>query len=96
MTDLTTALRALRRPRILIRAARLGLEDYVRDRDLRRITGAATLPAPERALAQLMDEEERLEGTRKTGDAAYSVCRHVEVLVALLAEARLLRPRAQI
>ncbi|PWE33104.1 hypothetical protein DDZ14_06720 [Maritimibacter sp. 55A14] len=94
MTELNRAFCALRRPKLLIRAARLGLEHYVRDRDLRRIARTGRLPSPERALAALMEEEEKLESTRKLGDATYSACRHVELLVAIMAEARLLpRPR---
>ena len=34
-----------------------------------------------------------MEETRRAGDAAYSVSRHIEVLIALIAEARLL-PRS--
>ena len=37
MTDLATMLNALRRPKILIRAARAGVVDYRRDRDLKRL-----------------------------------------------------------
>ena len=36
MTDFRTLLADLRRPALLLRAARLGLEDFQRDRDLRR------------------------------------------------------------
>ena len=40
MTDLTAMLNALRRPKILIRAARAGVADYRRDRDLKRLVKA--------------------------------------------------------
>ena len=88
MTEARPALADLRRPRILVNAARHGLAGYRRDRDLRRLIDDA-LP-PERAVPRLMSEEERLEDTRRAGDAAYSVMRHIEVLSALIAEARLL------
>jgi hypothetical protein len=39
---------------------------------------------------RLISEEERLEMIRCSGDAAYSLTRHIEVLIALMAEARLL------
>ncbi|MES2846422.1 MAG: DUF6477 family protein [Pseudomonadota bacterium] len=91
MTDIRTRTDALRRPRLLIRAARFGLSDYSRDRDLRRLIHA--IPPTEQALPRLMVEEEHLEDTRRAGDAAYSVTRHIEVLIALMAELRLL-PRA--
>lgn len=89
MTDCRTMLATLRRPRLLMRAARFGLAEYRRDRDLRRyVAGTAST---EDTVSSLMSVEARLEATRITGDAAYSVARHIEVLIALLAEAQLLR-----
>ncbi|WP_323007722.1 DUF6477 family protein [Pseudorhodobacter sp.] len=94
MTDLSTLLANLRRPRLLIRAAHHGIHDYRRDRDLRRLINTTTPPNPEAALARLFDAEERTEETRRAGDAGYSIARHVELLIAMMAEARLLRPQA--
>lgn len=90
MKDFTVLLASLRRPRLLIRAARFGLEQYDRARDLKRVISSVTLPPPEQALTRLIECEAELEATRKTGDASYSVARHVDVLIALMAEARLL------
>lgn len=90
MTDALELLKTLRRPRLLIRAARFGIVDYNRDRDLKRLMKSASTPTPTRAVDGLMEEEARLEQIRKTGDGTYSVSRHVEVLIALMAEARLL------
>lgn len=90
MTDPVTLLNALRRPSLLIQAARFGMSDYRRDRDLRRLTQTTALPSPAHAMGLLMTEEDLLEQTRRTGDATYNVSRHVEVLIALMAEARLL------
>ncbi len=90
MSDVLSVLGALRRPRLLIRAARFGLCDYNRDRDLRRLTQADTLPTPARAIPALIETEAELEEIRRAGDASYSVARHVEVLIAIMAEARLL------
>lgn len=89
MTDFATMLAALRRPRILVQAARCGLADYRRDRDLRRILRLPKAVAAARALDTLIAEEQRLETIRTTGEATYSLQRHVAVLTALLAEARL-------
>lgn len=90
MTDCHTMLETLRRPRLLMRAARFGLAEYRRERDLRRyVDGPAS---PEDTVNSLMSVEARLEATRIAGDAAYSVARHIEVLIALLAEAQFLRP----
>ncbi|MBV1866391.1 MAG: hypothetical protein KUG69_00580 [Marinosulfonomonas sp.] len=90
MPDPIQILSNLRRPRLLIRAARFGMTDYNRDRDLKRLTHTTSIPTPERAVSNLMAEESRLEGIRKSGDAAYSVSRHVEILIALMAEVQLL------
>jgi hypothetical protein len=90
MSDFRTLLAEMRRPSLLMRAARLGLCDYRRDRDLRRLiqTGATA----ENAIKHLLTEEDRLEGCRRKGDAGYSLSHHIEVLIALLAEVRLFTP----
>jgi hypothetical protein len=88
MTDFRTILANLRRPRLLIRAARFGLEDYQRERDLRRFLGDSD--SSDTILPTLLAEEARLEHSRKTGDLTYPVVRHIEVLVALMAEINLL------
>jgi hypothetical protein len=93
MQDFRTFLSQLRRPRLLVRAARHGLQDYRRDRDLARLIHATTL-RPEAALEELFETEEMLEKTRRAGDANYSIARHIEVLIAMMAEARLLPHRA--
>lgn len=89
MSEFCKTLASLRRPRLLMRAARFGLEDYRRDRDLRRLIKGAG--SPEDTVPSLLTVEEQLEATRRAGDASYSIARHIEVLIALLAEARLLR-----
>ena len=90
MRDIRTALEAMRRPRLLMTAARSGLVNYKRDRDLRRLIGTDPRTPMEITLPKLLSEEMRLEAIRLTGDAAYPVGRHVDVLIALLAEASLL------
>lgn len=87
MSDFRTLLSDIRRPRLLMRAARLGLTEYRRERDLRRLVGDQR---PERAVRALLWEENQLEDRRRSGDATYSVTHHVEVLIALMAEVRLL------
>lgn len=90
MTDPLSILTALRRPRLLIRAARFGVTDYRRERDLSRLLHSPRLPAPGQALDSLMAQEEMLETTRRAGDASYSISRHIDLLIALMAEARLI------
>ncbi|MCV2870023.1 DUF6477 family protein [Defluviimonas sp. WL0002] len=94
MTDLMTRLAQMRRPRLLLQAARHGLFDYNRERDLRRVLRCAACPAPEQAVDVLIAEEIKLEEVRQSGDASYNLVRHIEVLIAILAEMRLI-PRAQ-
>lgn len=89
MTDFRMMLANLRRPRLLMHAARFGLGDYRRDRDLRRLVEVAA--SPEETVPRLLSVEQSLEATRLAGDAGYSAARHIDVLIALLAEARLLR-----
>lgn len=89
MSDLTSLLTRIRRPRLLISAARFGAADYQRGRDLKRIFRAAAAPTPAIALSRLIAEEAGLEADRRSGDAGYSVARHVDVLIALIGESRL-------
>ncbi|MFN3845939.1 MAG: DUF6477 family protein [Paracoccaceae bacterium] len=87
MSDFRALLSNLRRPRLLMHAARFGVSDYRRERDLKRLID---LPAsPEVAVTRLLTEEGKLEENRQRGDAGYSIARHIEVLIALLAESRL-------
>lgn len=85
-TDARSFLAGLRRPRLLVRAARLGLPDYRRDRDLRRLLAAPVAPAVSEALPRLIAAEAAAEATRRAGDAGYSFARHIELLIAVLAE----------
>ncbi len=97
MTDITAILRNIRRPGLLIRAARCGQLDYDRTRDLKRVLKKFRISSGRNVIDGLMDVEKHLEETRVSGDAGYSVSRHVEVLIALMAEASLLpkpRPKA--
>jgi hypothetical protein len=93
MPDTTDRLQDLRRPRLLVRAARFGLSDYDRDRDLRRVFGPGATPAPGRAVGRLLDQEAGLEAIRLAGGAGYSVARHVQVLTALMAESSMASER---
>lgn len=87
--DASTLTETLRRPRLLIKAALLGLRDYNRNRVLKRLISAPAAPRPGAAVTTLVCVEERLEAARRSGDASYTPSRHVEVLIALLAELRL-------
>lgn len=82
----------LRRPRLLVRAARNGVALYRRGRDLRRLMGGAEdLPVPARALPWLSEREARMDAARREGLAEWDLQTHILLLIALMAEARLAR-----
>lgn len=91
MQDILSMLATIHRPRLLMRAARFGAEEYRRDVHLPRLLGYGKLPRYGAALIQLMDMEAALESQRKDDDAAYSLTRHIDILIAIVAEARVLR-----
>ncbi len=86
-------LAALTRPRILVRAARLGTAEFNRERSLRRVMQGDAIPAPGQAFDQLLAREEVMNAARCEGNAAYSAARHVELLAALIYEARIAETR---
>lgn len=90
MADQLQIMSGLKRPQLLIRAARAGLADYNRGRDLRRLMHVNSPPPPDRALPALLAEEGRLEEFRRRGDGSYSFARHIDLLIAMMAEARLI------
>ncbi|WP_170348529.1 DUF6477 family protein [Ruegeria atlantica] len=89
MQDLMTMITTLRRPRLLARAAKHGAQDYDRDRHLQRILGYGSLPGTGAALMRLMEMEREVNTQRVDEDAAYSLVRHLDLLIALLGEAQL-------
>ncbi len=91
MQDVHTLLANLHRPRLLMRAARIGAQDYRRAGHLPRLLGYGVLPRHGDALMRLIDIEAELEEQRTGPDAAYNLTRHVDVLIAIVAEARELR-----
>ncbi len=91
MCQITTALAALRRPGLLVEAAKHGTARYERRRDLRRMLRARIPASPVAALETLLPLEAALEQRRRVADKNYSIARHVDILVALLAEARSFR-----
>ena len=90
MLDISARIAQLRRPSLLIKAARFGLDDYVRTMHLRRILKTETIPRPAPAVMQLLDIESALNTARIEKQATYSVARHVDVMIALMAEAQIL------
>ncbi|SHJ24704.1 hypothetical protein SAMN05444000_106124 [Shimia gijangensis] len=91
MKDILSLLKDLRRPRLLIRAARHGVDEYQREQHLKRHLGYGRLPKNGAALMQLVEKERAMNDQRRSGDAGYSIVHHVDILIAIMGEARLLR-----
>ncbi|HPD92896.1 MAG: hypothetical protein H6900_07400 [Rhodobacter sp.] len=90
-----SALATIRRPRLLLRTARHGTADYRRETDLKRVLRLPATPAPGAAtLHRLIDLEAQHDAMRtrpldEVGNP-WRAARHVEILIALIAEASLL------
>ncbi|MEP4198083.1 MAG: DUF6477 family protein [Aliishimia sp.] len=95
MQDVLTRIASMQRPRLLGRAARIGAQDYRRDLHLPRLLKVHTLPRSAEALLKLSEMETELNEKRITGETSYHLPRHVEVLIAIVAEAALLRKSSQ-
>ncbi len=91
MQDLVTMMQRLRRPRLLIRAAHLGADEYRRTAHLNRVLGYGQLPRSAPALMRLMEMEHAINEKRESDDASYSLTKHLDVLIAMVGEFRLLR-----
>lgn len=97
MIDLMTRVRQIERPALLARAARFGADEYRRAVHLPRLLKTAILPRPAAALVQLLDLEAAVNARRTAKQGDYSPAHHVDLLIAISAEARLLlttAPRA--
>lgn len=94
MLDIHSRIATLKRPSLLARAARFGLDDYRRSVHLVRLLGSDRLPKHAVAIMQLFDIEAVLERQRTTRSGDYSPARHVEVLIAIAGEAQLMRATA--
>ncbi len=93
MQDLVSRLLRLKRHSLLLRAARIGQGKFRRNRHLRCILNLEKTPTNAAALALLLDLEHAIHHASKTDDPGYSFARHLEILVALLAEAELFLAR---
>lgn len=91
MTQLLEQLNEIHRPRLLIQAARIGAATYRRDLHLRRLFEGGSIPLNAEALTRLMDMESQLNEDRMQNAASYCAADHVDLLIAMMGEARLLR-----
>lgn len=90
MLDIQTLVAQLTRPRLLVRAARFGIDEFRRDRDLPRLLKCEKVPRSGDAIMQLMDVESELNVQMRQKAPEYTVARHIDVLTAIMSEARTL------
>ncbi|MFQ6548386.1 DUF6477 family protein [Aestuariibius sp. 2305UL40-4] len=91
MQDILSMVARLKRPALLIRAARHGVDEYSRERHLRRVLKTEATLSPGEALMQILLAEAEIDESRRTAAVGYSAAAHVDLLIAMMAEARLLR-----
>ncbi len=88
--QLEDVLYGMKRPKILLQAAKIGLKTYSRNRVLKHLFKAQKIPQPMQVIKQLMINEMTLEKARKSGSAAYDMKIHIQIMTALLQEICLL------
>lgn len=79
------------RPKTLIRAARINMKYYVRERSLGKLLDQSNIPQEGAAHVALGHKESAMNSARKSGALSYKVQDHIAVLTALLTEYALLR-----
>lgn len=94
MENAVATLQTLRRPTLLVRAARHALREYERDICLKRLLPGYAALSPRDAIALLLEREAALDHARREGTMGYSAARHIEVIMALIGEARLAESEA--
>ena len=88
MQDIQTQLKRLKRPPLLVRAARAGQQEYLRKRHLRQVLPEWSGGPDGKLLMQLLSLESDYNALRTKGVADYQPRHHVMILIALQAEAR--------
>ncbi|MGR3486191.1 MAG: DUF6477 family protein [Paracoccaceae bacterium] len=90
-----TMVEALRRPDILVRAARHGVDHYRRATALPRLLGPGPVPGPRAAILRLLEREAAMEAARRGDGLGYEPASHVALVTALLGELRAARAAGQ-
>lgn len=89
--DILQDVAALKRPSMLVRAAKEGALGYRREAHLRRYFGEQQQQCGADLLSKIMRLETEQNVQRKTAQAEYSITQHVDILIALVGEAQILR-----
>ena len=82
MQDIQGRIAGLERPKLLVQAARHGIDEYRRDPTLDRLLGAGRPRRCGETVLSLLDLEADLDEQRRSEAAGYSIARHVDVLIA--------------
>lgn len=75
-----------KRPRILVKAARIAMQNQDRAKLVSRVLGCSDLPPASVTVERLRAREEEMNAARLAGDASYDIQRHITVLAALMIE----------
>ena len=89
--DILQRMDHLKRPPILVRAAKEGALRYQRRAHLKRFFGETPPTQSKDVLGQLLRLEDQSNDQRLAETADYSVTRHVDILIALIGEAQIFR-----
>jgi len=91
MQDILSRAAQLKRPRLLARAGRIGADDYRRETHLPSVLGTSRLPRSGAAVMKLLEMETTLNEQRLADASDYLLHEHIQVLIALIGETRILR-----
>ena len=94
MLDLISLARRLKRPGLLVRAARFQLDHYRRDAMLCRLLRVDETPRSGPAVIELLELEAMLDAQREANAADYDLVRHINTLTAIMGEAQILMATA--
>ena len=91
MLDINARLANLKRPPLLVRAVRFGVDDYRREVHLKQFLHVDKMPKPAEAIMQLLDLEAEVDLLRRANSGNYTIATHIELLIAIIGETRLMR-----
>lgn len=92
MTHPEKTLRAIRRPRLLVKAARLGAGSARAESDVGRLFPQFDTADRRELFDALAMREAELDGERRAGEVTYSAAQHIRMLSGMILLARLMRP----
>jgi len=95
MQDILNRVAQLKRPKLLVTAARSGAAHYARDRHSARLLPSQRPRKHAAILIKLMEMECDINDLRCAMAASYSPLQHLDVMIALVGETQLLRAAHQ-